>query len=82
MTLRGVSIIGTRDTRDEMETNYASVALVQFLFGLFCAYWAQNTGKSPWLWFFLGFFFAPITGIVLLIENRKFLSRQLEGPAS
>jgi hypothetical protein len=50
---------------------YASVALVNFLFGIFCAYWAQTTGRNPWLWFFLGFFFAPITGLVLLNENKK-----------
>jgi len=55
-----------------METGtYASVALVQFLFGIFCAYWAQTTGRNEWLWFFLGFIFAPIAGIVLLIENKK-----------
>jgi len=51
--------------------NYASVALVQFLFGIFCAYWAQTRDRNAWLWFFLGFFFAPITGLVLLSENRK-----------
>jgi hypothetical protein len=53
---------------------YASVALVQFLFGIFCAYWAQVIGRDPWKWFFLGFFFAPITGIVLLSENSKEIS--------
>jgi len=53
--------------RDE----YASVALVFFLFGIFCAYWAQTTNRNAWLWFFLGWFFAPITGLVLLSENRK-----------
>jgi hypothetical protein len=51
--------------------NFASVALVHFLFGIFCAYWAQTTNRNPWVWFFLGFFFAPITGLVLLSENRK-----------
>jgi ABC-type multidrug transport system permease subunit len=51
--------------------SYASVALVHFLFGIFCAYWAQTTNRNPWLWFFLGFFFAPITGLVLLHENSK-----------
>ena len=55
--------------------NYASVALVHFLFGIFCAYWAQTTGRNPWLWFFLGFFFAPITGLVLLSKNRKKTSK-------
>ena len=55
---------------------YASVALVQFLFGVFCAYWAQINGKNPWGWFFLGFFFAPITGLVLLGENSKEMKKK------
>ncbi|MHC4686906.1 MAG: hypothetical protein ACYTEW_21735 [Planctomycetota bacterium] len=55
--------------------NYASVALVNFLFGIFCAYWAQTTNRNPWLWFFLGFFFAPITGLILLHENAKKASK-------
>jgi len=54
-----------------MQTEYASVALVQFLFGIFCAYWAQTTNRSAWLWFFLGWFFAPITGIVLMYKNTR-----------
>jgi hypothetical protein len=62
--------------RKVMEEGYASVALVQFLFGIFCAYWAQTTRRSPWLWFFLGWFFAPITGIVLLVKNSRQISRQ------
>ncbi len=48
---------------------YAPVGLVLFLFGVFCAYWAQESGRSPWLWFFLGLLFGPITGIVLLVKN-------------
>jgi hypothetical protein len=54
-----------------MGDDYASVGLVFFLFGIFCAYWAQTTGRNAWLWFFLGLFFAPITGLVLLYENSK-----------
>ena len=48
---------------------YATTGLVTFLFGIFCAYWAQTTRRSSWLWFFLGLFFAPITGVVLLVKN-------------
>ena len=55
---------------------YASVALVHFLFAIFCAYWAQTTDRNPWLWFFLGFFFAPITGLVLLGKNREDKARE------
>ncbi len=51
--------------------NYASAALANFHFGIFWAYWAQTTGQNPWGWFFLGFFFAPITGLILLHENSK-----------
>ncbi len=48
---------------------YATDGMVFFLFGIFCAYWAQQTNRNAWLWFFLGLFFAPITGIVLLVKN-------------
>lgn len=51
-------------------SNYASIGTVFFLFAIFCAYWAQSTGRNAWLWFFLGWFFAPITGLVLLYKNR------------
>jgi len=48
-----------------------SAGTVFFLFGIFCAYWAQTTNWNAWLWFFLGWFFAPITGIVLLYKNAR-----------
>jgi hypothetical protein len=60
--------------------NYASVALVHFLFAIFCAYWAQTTDRNPWLWFILGFFFAPITGLVLLHDNSKKKSKNEDKP--
>ena len=49
--------------------NYAPMGLVLFLFGSFCALWAQNTGRNPWAWFFLGLLFSVITVIVLLVNN-------------
>ncbi|MCB1561748.1 MAG: hypothetical protein KDI75_11760 [Xanthomonadales bacterium] len=45
--------------------------LIAFLFGVFCAHWAQNTNRNPWLWFFFGFFLPPIAGLVLLYKNRR-----------
>lgn len=48
---------------------YAKTGLVFYLFAIFCAQWAQNTGRSAWTWFFLGLFFAPITGLFLLSKN-------------
>ena len=59
-----------------MDGQYATVALVQFLFGIFCAYWAQTTNRNAWLWFFLGWFFAPITGIVLIAKNSEDRSKE------
>jgi hypothetical protein len=58
-----------------VEQDYASVAYVNFLFGIFCAYWAQTTDRSAWLWFFMGIFFGPITGIVLASKNSNDLKQ-------
>ena len=44
---------------------------VLFMFGVFCALWAQNTRRNPWLWFFLGLFFNVLTVLVLLYKNAK-----------
>ena len=57
-----------------MEAEYASVGLVFYLFGVFCGYWAQQTGRSTLTWFFLGLFFAPFTGLVLLSKNSAEMS--------
>jgi hypothetical protein len=51
--------------------SYASEGMVFYLFGLFCAYWAQSTRRNAWLWFCLGLFFAPITGLFLLYKNSQ-----------
>jgi hypothetical protein len=55
--------------------------LVLFFFAVFCALWAQNTGRSAWLWFFLGLFFHIITALVLLTKNSndKFERRHFGG---
>jgi LPXTG-motif cell wall-anchored protein len=50
---------------------YANTSLVFFLFGIFCAYWAQTTGRNVWLWFLAGALFALIAGLVLLFKNRR-----------
>lgn len=54
-----------------MENDYASIAYVNFLFGIYCATWAKSSGRSAWGWFFLGFFFAPITGIFLASKHAE-----------
>lgn len=62
-----------------MEPTYATTAMVFFLFALFCAYWAQETNRSAWLWFFMGFFFAPFTGIVLVSKNSEDKKKHKKG---
>ena len=49
-----------------MTESAASVGLVGFLFGVFCAYWAQTTDRSAWPWFFFGFTLSAVAGVVLL----------------
>lgn len=43
--------------------------LVMFAFGVVCALWAQNTGRGPWKWFFLGLLTGPIAATVMLWKN-------------
>lgn len=45
------------------------IGLLLFFFALYCGLWAQKTQRNYWLWFITGFFFAPITGIVLMVKN-------------
>lgn len=47
-----------------------------FLFGAFCALWAQNTGRNCWLWFFLGLFFSVVTIFFLLTKNANDIQRR------
>ena len=50
-------------------SGYASIGLILFLFGSFCALWAQDTGRHFWSWFFFGFFFSVLAVITMLIRN-------------
>ena len=57
---------------NNLKTNdYAPMGLVLFLFGCFCALWAQNTGRNAWVWFFFGLVFSVLTVVVLLINNSR-----------
>jgi hypothetical protein len=59
-----------RELREDYEAlNYAPEGLLLFFIGVFCALWAQNTGRSAWGWFFLGLFFHGITLLFLLAKN-------------
>lgn len=68
-----------------LETKIAQIGndqgLTLILFGAFCALWAQNTGRSAWLWFFLGLFFSFITVFVLLWKNSNDIDRRRRASA-
>ncbi len=71
-----VSTLDSRMSRLESRVRTASTAgAVAFLFGAFCALWAQNSGRSGWLWFFLGFLFSVITVLFLLAKNSSDVDR-------
>ena len=59
------------ETQQKLLEESGGVALALFLFGAFCALWAQNTGRSAWLWFFLGLLFSVITVLFLLAKNAE-----------
>jgi hypothetical protein len=64
-----VDQLTARVSQLESRLDRGSVAAVAFLFGAFCALWAQNTKRSAWTWFFLGVFFNVIAVLVLLVKN-------------
>src|SRR4051812_13057995 len=55
--------------RVDSRINRGTGGAVLFLFGAFCALWAQNTKRDPWAWFFLGAIFNVFAVISLLIKN-------------
>ena len=61
----------TKNDLERVEELAKDGAPLLFLFGIFCALWAQNTGRNAWLWFFLGAFFHVITVLVLLAKNER-----------
>ncbi len=55
--------------RQDLEGAFGAYGLVSLLYGAFCALWAQNTGRSAWLWFFLGLMLNVIAVLVVLSKN-------------
>ena len=59
-----------RVSRLEREvTSEGGAGVAVFVCAAFCALWAQNTKRNPWLWFFLGLLFSVVTVLVLLRKN-------------
>jgi hypothetical protein len=62
----------TESTLDSITSEaYAPVGALLFTIAVFCALWAQNTRRNPWLWFFMGFLFHGITMLAMLIKNAR-----------
>ena len=51
--------------------NVLNAAVLMFLFGAFCAIWAQNTDRNAWLWFGAGFLLTFVTVLYILWLNPK-----------
>ena len=79
----GQSNLESRVTKLEHKARaHANESASLFLFGAFCALWAQNTGRNPWLWFFLGLLFSVITILVLLSKNSEDRKQRLAAAQS
>jgi hypothetical protein len=55
----------------ESRVDKTTGGVLAFLFGAFCALWAQNTKRSPWAWFLLGALFNVFTVLVRLVKNAQ-----------
>lgn len=66
-----VTALETRVRELAREVDQLPVGMILFLTGAFCALWAQNTGRSAWLWFFLGLFFNVFTLVAVLVKNGR-----------
>ena len=52
-----------------MEVAFVLLFTAPAAFAFFAAYWAQQTQRNPWLWFFFGLILMPVAGITLLVLN-------------
>jgi len=55
--------------------NILTAAALMFLFGSFCAIWAQNTSRNSVLWFLAGFVFTVVPVLVILWLNPRHKKR-------
>jgi hypothetical protein len=64
-----VTELAARVARLETRVDRGAGTALAFLFGAFCALWAQNTKRSAVQWFFLGAIFSVIAVLVVLAKN-------------
>src|SRR5687767_3242709 len=66
---RRVEQLESRPPMERVIHEQGAKGAIAFLYGVFCALWAQNTGRNPWLWFFLGVIFSLVIVVILLLKN-------------
>jgi len=69
-------LIETRAAEEnKLVRNVVNVLLAMFLFGAFCALWAQNSQRNPLVWFLCGFSLNLFTVLAILFwfnpKNRR-----------
>ena len=66
------ALIEARGAKSLLYTRFLLMASgLMFLFGGFCAHWAQNHHREPLVWFFIGFLFNVFAlGALLLLAVR------------
>ena len=65
-------LIERRAVAEERFTrNCINALLVMFLFGAFCALWAQHSRRNPWGWFLIGFLFHLFAILLILWLNPR-----------
>jgi hypothetical protein len=66
-----VAELKANDKSNSKRNILISTSSLAFLFGGFCALWAQNTKRNAWLWFFAGLIFTGVAVLVLLYKNSE-----------
>jgi hypothetical protein len=66
------------DREDRWMRNVVIACALLFLFGAFCALWAQYEHRNPLLWFMAGFAFNFLAILAVLLLNRRSRRRKRE----
>lgn len=69
------SRISDTENRNNNVQNGASVGMVSFLYGAFCALWAQNNRRNALGWFIGGAIFTILAVLMLLWDNHNDLNQ-------
>jgi hypothetical protein len=68
-SVRVMDLEGRVATLESQVSSHATECAAVVVCGAFCALWAQNSGRNPWLWFFSGLVFSVVAVLVLLYKN-------------